>query len=93
MNVFWMLFLNFKLCQLAIFEQVDVGKGDIHLFKSLKEEHYLKKGVNGENIWRTQHPVKLPLAIYIYITVARFGISIDGFPDSEKTYPIINFHT
>ena len=55
-DAFWMLFLHFKLCQLAIFEPVDLGKGYVHPLKSLKMEkltHYLKKGVGGENIWRT----------------------------------------
>ena len=53
MNVFWMLFSHFKLCQLAIFETVDPGKVYIHLLKALKEEkltQYLKMGVGGENI-------------------------------------------
>ena len=47
MNVFEMLFSHFKICQIAIFEPVDLGKGYIHLLKALKEEKiisYLKIG-------------------------------------------------
>ena len=56
-NVFWMPFSHFKLCQTAIFGPVELRTGYIHLLKALKEENmtqYMKMGVEGEKIWPTQ---------------------------------------
>ena len=57
-----MHYLHFRLCQTVIFEPVDIRTGYIHLLKALKEEkftHYLKMGVEGENIWPTLYITNL----------------------------------
>lgn len=50
MNVFWMHFSHFKLCQTAIFGPVDLRTVYTHLLKALKEENltqYMKMRVEG----------------------------------------------
>ena len=41
MDIFWMLFSNFKPLKLAIFVPADPEKGLIHPLKALKEENGL----------------------------------------------------
>ena len=56
MNVFWVDFLHFKLCQTAIFEPDGLRTGYIYLSKALKEEkltQYLKIWAKGDYIWLT----------------------------------------
>ena len=41
MDIFWMLFLDFKPLKMAIFVPADPEKGLIHPLKALKEENGL----------------------------------------------------
>ena len=95
MNVFWVHFLHFKLCQTAIFEQVDLRTGYIHLLEALKEEkltQYLKKGVEGENIVKTYgRPCMIGYLNKSVTALLRYKILAQSTPISLHTEGFVPF--